>query len=82
MPTYVFERGGRRVERFATIAEADQLFSEMYGRGYHQVYSAQKPICVPTYQEALEETDQMLAEGDRGEGPLVGKVKAERSYFT
>lgn len=44
----------------------------MYAMGYRQVYSVGKPVIQLSFNEALEETDELLALADRGEGPLVG----------
>lgn len=73
MPVYVFQkRNEEPVEHFATIAESDALLAKMYSKGFHQVYSAYKPIVQLSFQEALEETDGLLEQADRGEGMLVG----------
>ena len=72
MPLYEFVNGtGETVTKRASFAQAIKLIGRMERRGYRQIYSIQKPVIHLSYQEALEETDELLAEAAHGEGDLV-----------
>lgn len=73
MPWYEFERRGALARVLSDYDHAPKMLTAMYSIGWRQVYSPGKPIIHLSYQEALEETDELLALADRGEGPLVGK---------
>ena len=62
---------GDVVTKKAPFSKTMQLISRMERRGYRQIYSPRRAIIGLTYQEALEETDELLAQADRGEGDLV-----------
>ena len=78
MPLYEFRnKTGDIVTKRAPFATAHLLFRRMERRGYQQVYSPRKAVIHLSYQEALEETDVLLAQADRGEGDLVRDASKE-----
>ncbi len=78
MPLYEFRnKAGDVVTKRAPFATCYILFARMKRRGYKQVYSPRKAVIHLNYQEALEETDTLLAQADRGEGDLVRDASKE-----
>ena len=71
-PLYEFvNEAGDVVTKRSAFSEAIKLITRMKRRGYRQVYSPRRALIDLSYQEALEETDELLAQADRGEGDLV-----------
>lgn len=71
-PFYEFTNAkGETVVKKAAYANSARLIARMRRKGFRQVYSTSRAIIGLSYDEALEETDQLLAQADRGEGDLV-----------
>ncbi len=72
MPFYEFvnDKGRVIIER-SSFGASDRLFQRMEQDGYRQVYTPRRAIIGLDYQAALAETDELLAQADRGEGDLV-----------
>ncbi len=78
MPFYEFiNDDGLITTKRAAFSEAVKTIACMKRRGYRQVYSPRKAIINLSYQEALEETDDLLTQADRGEGDLVRDASKE-----
>ena len=78
MPLYEFVDGaGTTVTKRASFAAAIKLIARMERRGYRQIYSIQKPVIHLNYQEALAETDELLAQAAHGKGDLVRDASKE-----
>lgn len=80
MPYYEFvnDKTGEAVLKKASFTQADTLIGRMRRKGFRQIYSPQRAIVGLSYYEALEETDELLAQADRGEGDLVRDASKER----
>lgn len=72
MPFYEFVNDkGETVTKKAPFVHTLPLIARMRRRGFRQIYSPQRAIIGLDYQDALAETDELLAQADRGEGDLV-----------
>lgn len=71
-PVYEYVKGDAVQTVKCSFAEFEHMDKRMRRKGFRQRYSLSRPKIFLTYQEALEETDELLAQADRGEGELVG----------
>jgi len=65
LPFYEFQRAGKKKVVHAPMSRLPGLVEEMKRDGWARLFSIPAIIVTPGYREALEETDQVMADEDR-----------------
>ena len=72
---YIFEKNGKRRQLRCSMAEIPAKGLLLEERGWKRVWTVPGQIVIPTYWEAMEESEDMMLEAERGEGPMVSHIE-------
>lgn len=76
---YIFEKESRRVLVQCPMETIPQRTKHLEKLGWTRIWTIPGQINIPTYQEAYEESEAMMLEAERGEGPMVSHMEEQFS---